>query len=90
MYGNVPASLLWTEQPPSVRLVWISLLVLADVKTGAVAESTAQIAQHAAVSLEECVAALDVLGPLGFDRIHVVDERLTFRARGYGLSRRQA
>lgn len=90
MYGALPTSLLWTDQPQSVRLVWISLLVLADTSSGTVAESVGQIARHADVSLEECVAALDVLGPQGFDRIHFVDERLTFRARGYGLSRRQA
>lgn len=89
MYGNVSQSSLWTEQPQAVRLVWITLLVLVD-EQGKVAESTAQIARHADVSLEECVAALDVLGPHGFDRIHLVDERVTLRARHYGLTRRQA
>jgi hypothetical protein len=56
LYGTILTSTVWSE-PHSTRIVWITMLALAD-KDGHVAASIPGLAHAAHVTREECEAAL--------------------------------
>lgn len=59
LYGSILTSSIW-EEDPSTRLVWITLLAMAD-KEGHVQSSIPGLARMANVSREDCDRAIDVL-----------------------------
>lgn len=59
LFGSILQSSVWAESP-STRLVWITMLLLAD-EDGFVKGVESAIARSAAVSKEECRVALNIL-----------------------------
>lgn len=60
LYGNIIYSTVWQE-PPEVRVVWITMLALAD-RDGYVGASVPGLAKAAGVSVDVTEAALDKFG----------------------------
>ena len=60
LFSGIIRSTIWDE-PHSVRIVWITMLALAD-REGTVYGSVPGLAHEARVSIDECTAALDRLG----------------------------
>lgn len=102
LFSTIVTSSIWGE-PDSVRIVWISLLALAD-RNGEVAASIPGLARIANVAREPCEEALRVLlAPDPDDRSGVADGRrieaisggwrivnyLTYRERGRNEDRRE-
>lgn len=57
IYGSIIRSTVWAGQPPHVKLVWITLLILAD-SDGRVEGSVPGLATTAGVSIRDCEEAL--------------------------------
>ena len=75
IHGAILRSSIWSE-PQHVRIVWITLLVLADAD-GVVEASVGGLTHAAAVSRSECEEALGVLtGPDGDSRDGTTGERI--------------
>ena len=75
IHGAILRSSIWTA-PQHVRIVWITLLVLADAE-GIVEASVGGLAVQAQVSREECVEAVAMLeGPDEDTRDNTTGERI--------------
>ena len=57
IYGSIIRSTVWAGQPAHTKLVWVTLLILAD-SDGRVEGSVPGLASTAGVSIEECEEAL--------------------------------
>jgi hypothetical protein len=58
LFGDIVLSSVW-QQPDAVRIVWITMLALAD-REGVVRGSVLGLAHSARVELEDCEKALEV------------------------------
>ena len=68
LFSSLTESTLWVEQPHHVRIVWITMLAMAD-KDGLVAASIPGLARRACVTVSECEEALKVfLAPDRYSR----------------------
>lgn len=84
LYGSILDSSIWSE-PAHIRLVWITMLAMAD-ENGYVGASVGGLARRAAVSRGEAQEALDaLLGPDPDSRDGTTGERIRVAPRGWEI-----
>lgn len=74
-HSSLLQSSVWTTETPATKVVWITLLVLAD-RNGEIMGSVPGIASAAGVTLDECVDALERFkSPDKWSRTKILDGR---------------
>lgn len=82
LFESIIHSTLWSNEPPATRVVWVTMLAMAD-SNGEVQASIPGLAKAAGVSLEECETALQCfLSPDPYSRSKEEEGRRIQEIRG--------